>query len=438
MARVLVVSVPLTTGEPDPERTQPFAIHESRLPSDHPSYRPRHGAKQQLALVCSVIFFLGPLAGLMVFGQPPAIENRPLHPFPSLSQGWGFFTGLVPWAVDNLSFRSNAIQANDQISRGVFGEPPALGTGGTDAAPGGIVTPSNRPAVFPQVIEGTNGWLYYGEDMRAKCQPNASLDEVMRNVLRLKDDVVGSGRRFVLVVPPDKSTAEPQNLPAQYEGKDCAKSMRDQFWPRIVKEAGAIDLRGAIQAEEKQTGGSLYFPQDSHWTFAGGVLMTRAVANSIVPGVDSTWKVAKSQPYSGPADLPPLIGRTGVDSTDRLTLAPDGVNDRSYQDPFDARTVLTFHTPGDVQGMVGGTTTWIGDSFTTWATPSIAAAFQNVSIVQGAKLQSDPAAVAQLMIDSDTVVFEMVERGIGPGISVELQPNVLDTLTKAMATHPRR
>jgi len=435
---VLVVSVPVRTGEPDPEQTQPFTIHEARLPSDHPSYRPRHGAKQRLALACSVIFFLGPLAGLAVFGQPPAIENRPLHPFPSLAKGWGFFSDLVPWAVDNLSFRSSAIQANDRISRNVFGEPPALGTGGSDAAPGGIQAPPQQPAVFPQVIEGNNGWLYYGEDVRAKCQPNASLDAVLQSVLRLKDDVVGSGRRFILVVPPDKSTAEPQNLPAQYEGKDCAKKLSDQFWPRIVKEAGAIDLRGAIHAAEQRSGASLYFPQDSHWTFAGGVLMTRAVANSIVPGIDSTWQVAKGQPYSGPADLPPLIGRTGVDSTDRLTLAPDGVNDRSFQDPFDSRNVLTFHTPADVKGTVGGTTTWIGDSFTTWATPSIAAAFQNVSIVQGAKLDSDPAAVAQLMVDSDTVVVEMVERGVAPGISVELEPKVLDTLTRAMATHPRR
>jgi hypothetical protein len=435
---VQVVSVPLLTGEPDPEQTQPFVIHEARLPVDHPSYRPRHGARQRLALVCTVIFFLGPLAGLVLFGQPKAIENRPLHPFPSLSQGWGFFTALGPWAVDSLSFRSGAIQADDHISRGVFGEPPALGTGGGDAAPGGTSAPPRPAAVFPQVIEGTNGWLYYGEDVRAKCQPTASLDAVLQSVLRLKKDVLGSGRRFVLVVPPDKSTSEPQNLPAQFEGKDCAKELSDAFWPRIVKEAGAIDLRDDIHAAEQQSGASLYFPQDSHWTFAGGVLMTRAVANAIVPGVDSTWQVAKGQPYSGPADLPPLIGRTGVDNTDRLTLAPDGVTDRSYQVPFDARNVLTFRTAGDVKGMVGGTTTWLGDSFTTWATPSIAAAFQNVNVVQGAKIQNDPAAVAQLMVDSDTIVVEMVERGVAPGVSTELEPKILDTLAGAMVTHPRR
>jgi alginate O-acetyltransferase complex protein AlgJ len=435
---VLLVSVPLKTGEPDPEQTQPFIVHEAHLPSDHPSYRPRHAARQRLALVCSVIFFLGPLTGLAVFGRPPAIENRALHPFPSLSQGWGFFSGLVPWALDNLSFRNSAIQANDRISRNVFHEPPALGAGGTDAAPGGIQAPPQQAVVFPQAVEGTNGWLYYGEDMRAKCQPDASLDSVIQSVLRLKNDVEVSGRRFVLVVPPDKSTVEPQNLPAQYEGKDCAKKLSDAFWPRIVKEAGAIDLRGAIHAEEQKSGTSLYFPQDSHWTFAGGVLMTRTVADAIQPGVDSTWKVAKGQPYSGPADLPPLIGRTGVDNTDRLTLAPDGTTDRSYQIPFDARNVLTFQTPADVKGTVGGTTTWIGDSFTTWGTPSIAAAFQNVNIVQGAKLDSDPAAVAQMMVDSDTVVVEMVERGIAPGVSVEFEPKVMDTLTKAMTTHPRR
>jgi len=420
------------------EDTQPIPHHESRLPKDHPLYRPRHG-RQRTALVCAVMFFFTPIVGLCLFGEPPAIENRALHPFPSLSQGWGFFTALGPWAVDNLPFRLGAIQASDKISRGLFGEPPSLGAGGSEVAPGATVGDAQpHDTVYPKVIEGRDGWMYYGEDMHAKCQPRESLDDVLAEVIRFKAAVEKSGRRFVLVVPPDKSTAVPDRLPDQYAGKDCAAALRDRFWPRITSQAGAVDLRSTLNQEAARTGSPLYFPQDSHWTFAGGLLMVRAVVDTIESGVDQTWKVAKSGPYSGEADLPPLLGRTGVDSTDRYSLAPDGTVDRTQQGLYDARKVTSFHTDGPVTGMIGGRTTWFGDSFTTYATPFIAAAFTDASIIQEGALEADPARAAQYAVDSDTIVVEMVERGIAPGVSVLLQPAVLDAVATAVAAHPRK
>src|SRR5262249_28928400 len=131
-------AIVLPMGEPG-EDTQPISRHESWLPDDHPLYRPRHG-KQQFALVCAVIFFAAPLVTLGMLGRPPAIANRPLHEFPSISQGWGFFTGLSDWATDWLPLRSAAINLNDSISRAVFGEPPKAGT--SDSQP--ITPPSNQ------------------------------------------------------------------------------------------------------------------------------------------------------------------------------------------------------------------------------------------------------------------------------------------------------
>ncbi|AHH93445.1 hypothetical protein GCM10010174_32100 [Kutzneria viridogrisea] len=433
------------------EDTQPIPRHESWLPTDHPLYRPRHG-RQRFSLISALVFFLTPVVGLVLFGPPPSIENRAVHQFPSLSQGWGFFTGLAPWAVDNLSFRPGAISLNDAISRGLFGEAPMLGGGEPNQsgpiapAPTGPQSPQSGTtdiepppvAGFPRVVEGKNGWMYFGVDMQSRCQPTVPLDQVLSNLARLKWAVENSGRRFVFVVPPDKSTQEPENLPDHYAGKSCSEAFGQQFWPRLVSETGALDLREALRAEAAKHGGHVYFPQDTHWTYDGGLVMTKAIAEKVLPGTTSTWRVAQTGTRDGVADLPPMIGRTGVDNINTYMLAPDGRTDRSPRTTPDPRTVATYTTNNLLTGMIPGKTTLVSDSFTNFAIPFVGAAFADVSIANVALVQADPNAEAQRMVDSDTVVVEVVERNITSGVSPIVQQPIVDTLVQALLAHPRR
>jgi alginate O-acetyltransferase complex protein AlgJ len=427
------------------ERTQPISRHESWLPPDHPLYRPRHG-KQRFALVCAVVFFLTPLVGLTLFGQPPSIENRAPHKFPSLSDGWDFFPELGPWAVDNLSFRESAIQAAGGISRGLFGEPmaqdggdpsqPATGPIASAPVPGAPPLDNEPPPVagYLRVILGKNNWLYFGYDTQGKCQPQQPLETVIGNLVKLRATVESSGRKFVLLVPPDKSTAVPENLPNEYPGKSCAAAYSAKFWSQVTAEAGAVDLRPGLE----RLGASAYFPQDTHWTYAGGLIMTRALAGAITPGVDLTWRVTNGAKFSGPADLPPMLAQTGTDQGMTYRLAPDGGVDRAEQGPFDQRDTVNFHTDSPVTGMVTGKTAMITDSFTNYAAPFLAATFSDVTLTPSAAVQQDPAAEAKRLVDSDTVVLEVVERNLAAGISPLTQPAVLAVLTQQLAAHPKK
>jgi alginate O-acetyltransferase complex protein AlgJ len=441
----------LAVGEPG-EDTQPIGRHESWLPDDHPLYRPRHG-KQRFALVCAVVFLMTPLFGLTIFGTPPSIENRALHPFPSVGEGWSFFTDLGPWATDHLSFREQAIKLTDGISRSVFGEPPNQESsdpsqptsGPIPAGPPPTVNPpipgapalDNEPppaAGYPRVIEGKDNWLYFGYDTQGKCQPQQRLEDVIANLVKLRNAVQQSGRKFVLVVPPDKSTSVPQYLPDQYPGKSCAIAHGERFWSLVTAEAGATDLRSSLN----RVGPSAYFPQDTHWTYAGGLIMTRAVAGAIHPGIDLPWRVTEGAKSEGVADLPPMIAKTGTDVSHSYRLAPDGHIDRTQQGPFDLRDTVSFTTAKPVNGMVAGKTAMVTDSFTNYAAPFLAATFTDITLTPSSVVQQNPGAEAQRMVDSDTVVVEVVERNLSSGISPMTQPAVLDPIIQQLAAHPKR
>lgn len=62
-------------------------VHEAWLPKQHPLHRPRHGGLQIIALVCALVFFAMPAFAWTVGMRAEPIGNRPMAPFPSVSQG---------------------------------------------------------------------------------------------------------------------------------------------------------------------------------------------------------------------------------------------------------------------------------------------------------------------------------------------------------------
>lgn len=419
------------------------AIHESWLPTEHPLYRPRHH-QQRLARICALIFLVVPAVAYLAGLRPTVSENHAPAAFPGVGAGWSFFTGLSAWATDSFPFRDEGIAAENGLSRSVFGEPPQYGQSG-GAGPLDLPTPTNQPPVrsggeragngFQTVIEGKGGWLYYGYDVEAKCNPEQPLDEVVRNVQALRNAIESSGRKFVLIVAPDKTTMLPQYLPDTYAGKSCAAAATTAFWQRATTDLGVVDLRQPLADEAGATGTPIYFRQDTHWTFAGGLTMVRQMANQVEPGTASTWRVLPGPTSTGPADLPTLIGRTGTDRTEDYHLAPDGVHDRTMWTSVDFhRTRMLTSDP--IEGTVTTSTALIGDSFTQFAYPYLAATFSHLSVTHLDTLGSDPTAVADAVVNSDTVVIEVVERYLAAGVSPVSDPQVISVISAAMAAHP--
>ncbi|MCP2164712.1 alginate O-acetyltransferase AlgX-related protein [Goodfellowiella coeruleoviolacea] len=438
-------------------------MHEAWLPREHALHRPRHGGRQWTALVCASIFFAVPVLSVMFGARPAEIENRPPAEFPSLSQGWGFFTGLSQWATDHLVFRAAAVQAADGISRGVFGEPAPFDQGDNDQSgpltgstgdtsqttqpgqsqPGGADGDSTQPApggVDPNVngraVEGKDGWLYYSRDMDAKCNPAQPLDQTIQQVQRLRQVVEASGRRFVFVVAPDKTTMVPETLPDDYPNKECAQQATAQFWQRVPTETGALDIRQRLEDEEASIHRVVYHKLDTHWTDEAGIVLAKAVAEQVRPGVTATWQDSEGQSWQTKADLPPLQGRTGTKSGHFYRLRPDGSENRTQSMPesFNSQ-VVRFSTP-PITGTVSDRVGWLGDSFTLPTGPYLGAAFNDISLVHYQVLADHTDDVINMLTDRQVIAVEVVERTLASGSVPFLNPSFIDRLGQALAAHP--
>lgn len=418
-------------------------VHEAWLPREHSLYRPRHGVQQRLALVCAAIFFCVPLIAKLLGAGPGIDENRQLQAFPSLGQGWGFLTNMSAWANDNLPFRGAAIHAEDAISRSVFGEPPNFEgpkvevgpVSPVEEQPGKAETPDQPSDGTHKVIEGRDGWLYYGVDISGKCTPSVPLTETLANLRLLRDGVEKSGRQFVLVIAPDKTTMVPDRLPDRYPGKSCAATASEEFWRTVPGPLKAIDLREPLRRESARINQPVYFPQDTHWTFHGGMVMTRALAERMKPGISEQWRVTPGPQWQGEADLPKIIGKTGTNRTNELRMAPDGEHDRTNRVDRDFHTTLEFDS-FPVSGMVNTPTAMVADSFSQFATSFLAAAFSNISITHARTLERDPSGVARTLAQANTIVIEVVERDLARGTSPVTKRQAIDAILEALAARP--
>jgi alginate O-acetyltransferase complex protein AlgJ len=431
-------------GRPPAKPTPPSlpSLHESFLPKEHALHRPRHGRRQRTALVCALVFFLTPALAFTFGVRPKAIENHALAAFPGF--GWSMFTDLSDWATDHLPLRDAGVRAEDGISQGVFGEPPAYSKterqgSGTQVgpivqSPGPTGDPTND---YSQVIEGAKGWLYYAADMTAKCQPNQPLAATIAGLRQLRSAVESSGRSLVLVVAPDKSTVVPQYLPADYPQKQCAQAAEGPFWTDVTTSAGALDMRSSLKDLAGVEHRPVYYPQDTHWTDLGAIDMLRTVADQIDPGVTASWRTQPAGFFSFGADLPPMVGRSGSDLDLRYALSPDGGQDRTGVENRNLDVPVHFGSSSTL-GMIDEPVMLLGDSFLGLSTRYLPAVFSDSTAVAYSALTSDLTQVEADMVNSHVVVVEIVERYLAAGTAQFLEPQVISALRSTLAAHPLR
>ncbi|KMS90327.1 hypothetical protein ACZ91_15600 [Streptomyces regensis] len=441
-----------------PQKLPP--VHEAWLPREHALYRPRHGRRQLTALLCAVVFFSAPALMWVFGGRPGEIENRALAGFPSISDGWGFFTGFPQWATDQLVFRAGAIDAADGISHGLFGEPAPMGQHG-DGGPipgvpdgpqagdgdGGDSGNGDRSeddqggsAGYVEVIEGKDGWLYYGDDVKAKCFPQRPVEETLQRLDRIRHAVEASGRRFVLTIAPDKTTMVPQHLPDSYAGKDCAPEATKKFWRLAEQQRSFQDLRPSLRDAADQLGEPPYYANDTHWTDDGAVMLTRDVAEAIQPGVTDSWRSDGVGWSTTQGDLASMLGRTEPKASIRYELKPDGRTDRTH-DPltrFDGPERYDADAGVDIEGVIGAPTALIGDSFTFASSRYLPAAFNDLTLLSYPQLGKHKKDTLDVFVRSEVVVVQTVERSVAEGDLPLIDEGFVKELEQAMQRNPIR
>jgi alginate O-acetyltransferase complex protein AlgJ len=393
---------------------------------DPPRRKPRHNRRRQFSpfvLVLALVFFFTPMVALAGGFRAHEIENRPLAKFPSVHDGWKAFPELGTWATDHLFGRKQAVAANTEISQNLFDQ-QASNTGSTEA--GG----------YPQVIQGKDGWLFLGDDVQIRCTTHTVATNVVARMKRLSGLITASGRKFLVMIAPDKTSVYPQYLPKNYLGRDCAPPYTANFWSAFDRNPtpGYVDARTPLINAAKSSEIPLYRPKDTHWDMEGISIEAQLLGNALDPALATGTHVADQGTYSPVGDLTYLLGRAQKDVLPARPLVRDGVTMTAGSDLTLNRNKLTHITNTSTGAPLYQPKTLIlGDSFTDTSKQYIAPYFANLSLLHN---RSTVLNMANAMAANSTVILQMAERLAITGNDLLLSDAALATFAKVLAAHP--
>lgn len=400
-------------------------------------------------LVGALVFFFGPGVAYLFGERPQAIDNRPLAAAPSVRQGWDAFGQAQLWANDHLPLRSKAVKLATGISQDVFHEAPHFGSSaGLNAAGAGGAASTQSAVAYPKVIEGADGWLFSGDDVAVSCEPVLSIPVIMDGFQKLADAAATSGRKIVIMIAPDKSSAHPEKLPDQFAGKACMHEKHDAFWAAAKQLHGVtlLDPKPELAAYEEETGRVAWRTLDTHWSPEGAAVGADTLAQALDPSIAATSTIETGPDLDALGDLTALLGasrtekvpsaaldRPGVElHYDGRIVGPNGIPDLGYKPT--TVTATTSSAP-----LLPGRTLVIGDSFFRTTRGNVAVLAESLTYVHNLAPDKPGGtkAVANALADSDTLVYELAERlAVGGKVSFQEPANV-DALVKAMIDHPR-
>ena len=128
--------------------------------------------------------------------------------------------------------------------------------------------------IYNNVVIGKEGWFFFtGEPSIPDYQNTAALKagklaRLQKNLDRLNRDLKAKGITLLVIIPPNKSTIYPQNMPEQIPVMG-AQSRLDQFleYMKLKGDTHILDLRPAlIEASQSQ---AVYYKTDTHWNDIG-------------------------------------------------------------------------------------------------------------------------------------------------------------------------
>ncbi|RCG32476.1 hypothetical protein DQ384_02935 [Sphaerisporangium album] len=267
---------------------------------------------RRVAVLGASLFFFGPALAFAAGDRATEIENRRLAGFPALSPAGDFPSRFEAWAVDHLPLRGHAVRAQAMLSEELFGEPPSYAAG--------------KALTYPRVVEGREGWLYFGDDVAEACRPVGTTAGVLARVRRLGEIVRASGRRFVFTVAPDKTTIYPDKLPDRFLGERCLARRKEEFWKALdaARVPGYLDLRGPLERLQRATGEPAYFRTDSHWSERSAALYGAELARTLQPDLSRGTRLVPLGSYVREGDLGRLLGASRSETTGHWGLVRTG------------------------------------------------------------------------------------------------------------------
>jgi len=347
--------------------------------------------------------------------RPPG-ENRLPAPFParpqrsSLGETQRFIGGLEDYFNDHFGFRKKLIRWFQNWKIGLF----------------------HDRSVY-NVITGRNGWLFTSDLQMVehflgmkKFTPQ-ELKNWQQLLEKRRDWLAARGVKYLFVIPPDKQTVCPEELPAWLATAAPAnrETKLDQFlkYMRANSTVPILDLRAPLLAA-KQTAPT-YLQNDTHWNLFGGFVACQEVIKNLTPWFpdltplrreDFIWTNA---PAPG-GDLARMIGSDALDKNN-FAFAPaaglpavkiyDATNIVSVWDAHKLSRIAENPAPLKVTAVI------FHDSFGNAWQEFLGYRFKKI-IFMSENREFNPAVI--LANHPDVVINEMLERYFNTLDPVEL------------------
>ena len=246
---------------------------------------------------------------------PTTNENRAPARFPQFKPHFAamhdYVTGIEAYFGDHFGFRNRLVACEHSWKWQFF-----------------------RTSKNNQVLIGKSGWLFFsGGLMIDDVMGNKPFDErqleAWRDLLQGRRDWLAQrGIRYLFVVPPDKQTIYPEQLPDWLADAARPSKRLDQFvkYMRTHSDVPILDLRQSLLEAKKDT--RVYHQTDTHWNEMGAyVAYRRIVEQAQLFGMDvkpiglSAFEVSKAHSASG--DLALLLGQEKQTvEKDMISLVP--------------------------------------------------------------------------------------------------------------------
>lgn len=379
------------------------------------TWRLRRFVKSGFGAVAVAIIFLpvvfGPFKGwTAIRTNTSQVSVEPRFSFAYLGD-------LASWLGDRVTLKDQAIRVDSKIDRVIFKESASAGS------------------VSPRVLEGEGGVAFIADAFNEACNPHIPTIDLIQRMKSLSQVIVDSGREFRLIVSPDKSSILTDYLPNTFDLKSCFETYNNDFWSQLSSSdiSGFVDLHSELNAQRISRREILYKKRDTHWDNAGGAMASKAVVNSISPGLWEDDLLKFSGLLSEGGDLDLLLGSPFIDSVPSYSLTRADVtqvSSNAIDDSDHGQNRRVINTSTD-SFLIPGRTLIFGDSFAEAAQPFFLSYFADVTLMRLDNFSLDK--YVDLIREADRVLFWSVERSFPYRVAYDWgTENFLNALANAL------
>ena len=133
---------------------------------------------------------------------------------------------------------------------------------------------------------GRNGWLNYRYELRDyqkdACDQAQAMKDLAHSLHELEEVIETSGKRFVFIVAPNKSTIYPEYVGLS-RSPTCGKSAYDL----LLEALGEYPVKQFLRLDElllaAKHHNQIYYKTDTHWNEAGALIVARTLLQRLAP-----------------------------------------------------------------------------------------------------------------------------------------------------------